>query len=176
MSFREWLPITTRNRVALGLAALALPLFVVWNCLPDYDYPFEAGPCGIIGMSLWRDQVFSPELYVMVFKDPDMEGFLIISAFMALIQNAIVTFAAVPFWKILHASPYIRLPLAIVNLLGGCVILRHFCINQGNTAPFLGSALLLMALGMFAVSASLFLFKNELELRSQRMISNNHRP
>jgi len=33
-----WLPLTARNRVALGLAALALVMFVMWNCLPHYDY------------------------------------------------------------------------------------------------------------------------------------------
>lgn len=165
MSFiREWLPITTRNRVALGLAALALVMFVLWNCLPHYKYEYDVVTEreGSIAMALWPD-ILSPDLYLMVRKDPDFQIFLVIAAFMSLIQSALVTLAAVPFWKHLHASPYIRLPLAIVNLLGGAVILwlitdasRHW------VAP-----LILMALNMFALSAALFTFRNELELREE---------
>jgi hypothetical protein len=166
MSFRDWLPITTRNRVALGLAAAALPLFVLWNCLPHYKYEYgvATAPDGIVAMTLWPEIVFSPDSYLMVFKEPNMEGFLVVASFMAMIESALVTLAAMPFWKRLHASPYIRLPLAIVNLLGGAATLwliidasRHW------VAP-----LILMALNMFALSAALFLFKNELALREER--------
>jgi hypothetical protein len=160
-----WLPITMRNRVALGFAAAALPLFVLWNCLPHYkyEYGFVTEREGSIAMALWPD-IFSPDLYLMVRKDPDFQTFLLLAAFMALIQSALVTLAAMPFWKHLHASPYIRLPLAIVNLLGGAATLwliidasRHW------VAP-----LILMALNMFALSAALFTFKNELALREEK--------
>lgn len=103
-----------------------------------------------------------------------MEGFLVLAAFMALIQNALVTLAAVPFWKALHASPYIRLPLAVVNFLGGAVVLWHlheFGINE--LPPYLGAFFLLTALSMFALSAALFTFRNELALRSERDFSGN---
>ena len=164
MSLREWLPITTRNRVALGLAFAALVMFVVWNCLPNYEYGGATEPDGIVAMTLWPELVFSPDIYLMVFKEPNMEGFLVVASFMAMIQSALVTLAAMPFWKHLHASPYIRLPLAIVNLLGGAATLwliidasRHW------VAP-----LILIALNMFALSAALFVFKNELALREER--------
>jgi len=172
MSFREWLPITKRNRVALAFAFAAMVIFVVWNCLPNYESPgFE--PDGIVATSLWPEAVFSPDIYLIVFKDPNMEGFLVIAAFMVLILNALVTLATVPFWKLLHASPYIRLPLAIINLLGGCVILRHLrelILADVEPAPYWVPSLLLIALGMFALSAALFTFRNELGLRREKEV------
>ena len=162
-----WLPLTARNRVALGLAALALVMFVIWNCLPHYDYG-ATKPSGNIGMNLWPE-VFSPDLYLMLRKDPDIQVFLVLAAFMSLIQGALVTLAAVPFWKHLHASAYIRLPLAIVNLLGGAVIVWITSDASRNwVAP-----LILMTLNMFALSAALFTFRNELALRSERAFSEN---
>lgn len=159
-----WLPITARNRVALGLAFAALVMFVVWNCLPYYDYGGATEPNGIVAMTLWPEIVFSPDFYLMVFKEPDMEGFLVVASFMAMIQSALVTLAAMPFWKHLHASPYIRLPLAIVNLLGAAATLWLLSEASLNwVAP-----LILIALNMFTLSAALFVFKNELALREER--------
>lgn len=59
---RDWLPITTRNRVALLLAFAGLVMFVVWNCLPNYEYPGDTDPDGIIAKSLWLEVVLSPDI------------------------------------------------------------------------------------------------------------------
>ena len=169
MSFREWLPITRRNRVALLLAFAALVMFVVWNCLPYYDYHGDTEPDGIMAMTIWPDDVLSPGFYITTLKSPDVEGFLVIAAFMAIIQNALVTLAAVPFWKALHASPYIRLPLAVVNFLGGAVVLWHLHdFGYHEQPPNSIAYFLLTALSMFALSAALFTFKNELALREEK--------
>lgn len=162
-----WLPITARNRLALSLASLSLVVFVTWNCLPHYRYPGATEPDGIVASILWPE-IVRPDLYIMVFKNPNIKGFLSIAAYMALIQNALVMLAAVPFWKLLHASFYIRLPLAIVNLLGGTVILWFTQNGYGNTSPYWLTMMTLIALGMFALSAALFVFKNELALREER--------
>lgn len=166
MSFRDWLPVTKRNRVALGLAFAALVMFVVWNCLPTYHYR-DSKPHGIVATSLWP-QTVRPNMYIMAFKDPNIRGFLSIAACMALIQNALVTLAVLPFWRLLHASSYIRLPLAIVNLFGGGVMLWFIQLRYGDTPPFWLTTMSLIALSMFAISAALFVFKNELAQREER--------
>jgi hypothetical protein len=168
MSFKEWLPITVRNRVALGLAALALVIFVCWNSLPYYEYG-ETEPDGIVATSVWMDEILSPDFYVDTFKDPDVDGLLGVAACMALILNALVTLALIPLWKMLHSSAYIRVPLAVVNLLGGAVVL-WFLYDNGSMEPhpYWFMTLLLIALDMFVISAALFIFKNELALREER--------
>ncbi len=175
MSFRDWLPITGRNRVALGFAALALVMFVVWNGLPHYEYG-ETKPDGIVASFIWLE-ILSPDHYIRVFKSPDIDGFLDVAASMALIQSGLVTFAALPFWKLLHASAFVRLPLAFVNLIGGAIVV-WFVIqyDPDDAVPYVFAILSLIALNMFALSAALFTFNNELALRNERMIARNHNP
>ncbi len=166
MSFSEWLPITIRNRVALGLAFAGLLVFVIWNFLPYYEYG-ETEPHGIVATSLWPE-IVRPDLYIWVLRDRDLRGFLSIAACMALIQNALVTLASVPFWKLLHASSYIRLPLACVNFFGGTVWLwLFFKYGHDDLHPKLVFIFSLKALSMFTLSAALFVFKNELAQREE---------
>jgi uncharacterized protein YjeT (DUF2065 family) len=155
--------------VALGLAALSLVMFVVWNFMPNYEFAGDTEPDGIVATSLWMDEILSPDLYVQAFKAPNMDDFLGVAACMALILNALFTLALIPLWKMLHASSYIRVPLAIVNLLGGGVIVWIIYSNGSDEPqPYWFTILLLMATGMFALSAALFVFKNELALREER--------
>jgi hypothetical protein len=169
MTFREWLPITGRNRVALCLAALALLLFVVWNCLPNYHYK-DTKPHGIVATSLWP-AVIKPSHYITVFKSPNIQSCLAIAAWMALIPNAFVTLAAVPFWKLLHASSYIRLPLACVNFFDCTVwLLLFFRYGHDDLHPKLVFIFSLKTLSMFTLSAALFVFKNELAQREEKKL------
>lgn len=74
---------------------------------------------------------------------------------MALLLNGLVVLAIVPFWKILHSSNYLRMPLAVVNFTGGsgvfCFIFKEeFDFN----APYNTATILLIALMMFALSAA----------------------
>jgi hypothetical protein len=168
MSLKEWLPVTMRNRVALLIAFAALVIFITWNCLPYYEYG-ETEPDGIVAMKIWHEGVLDPDPYIMVLKSPDVDGFLSIAASMALIQCGLVSLAVVPFWKHLHGSAYIRLPLAAVNLLGGGVVLWHLS-EAGSDYATCGviATLTLIALNMFALSAALFIFRNELALLEER--------
>ncbi len=167
MRIKEWLPITRRNRVALGLAALSLGIFVVWNFLPNYEYG-ATEPDGIVASHIWLF-VFSPDHYIRVFKSPDIDGFLGIAANMALVQCGLVTLATLPFWKLLHASAFVRLPLAFVNLIGGAIVVWFVIQYAPNDAvPYVFAILSLIALSMFTLSAAFFLFKNELALREAR--------
>lgn len=170
-----WLPITTRNRVALGLAALALVMFVVWNCLPRYPSTAYTEPDGIVAMFIWPDLLLSADPYINLFKNPDSGEFMFIAACFALIQNALVTLAVLPLWKYLHVSPYIRLPLAIANLTGGGLVIWLYYVmlaflRYGNDVPppYWEAVSFLMASSMFALSAALFTFKNEMALREER--------
>lgn len=169
MSFREWLPITTRNRVALFLAFAGLVMFVGWNCLPVYHFHDEP-PVGLAVTVAWPE-VFSPDSYLPTLRSPEIEGFLEIAAYLALMQSGIVTLAAVPFWKLLHASAYVRLPLAAVNLFGGAVVLWHLSeYGLDDPPPYSAALLLLIAMSMLAISAALFTFRNELGLRSEKEV------
>lgn len=167
MNFIDWLPVTARNRVALGLAGLALVVFVTWNLLPMYERADEP-PVGMIMETVWPS-VISPANYLDVLKSPDIDGFINISASVALLQSGLVTLLAIPCWKLLHGSAYVRLPLAIANLLGGSVVVWGVIESEWDDAPpFVLLALGLIALGMFTISAALFTFKNELALREAR--------
>lgn len=171
MNFTDWLPITARNRVALALAGLALVVFVTWNLLPMYESAHEP-PVGIIMQTVWPS-VTSPSNYLNVLRSPDIDGFINIAASVALLQSGLVTLLAIPCWKLLHGSAYVRLPLAVANLLGGSVVVWGVIESASDDPPpFVLLALGLIALGMFTISAALFTFKNELALREQ----SNHCP
>jgi hypothetical protein len=77
-AIKDWLPITDRNRVALGFAFAALVMFVWWIF------------CRIIIMggalvmtNIWAD-IVNPDFYLHVFRTPDIDGFLAVAACMAL--------------------------------------------------------------------------------------------
>jgi hypothetical protein len=166
-AFRAWLPITGRNRVALCLALVSLVMFVVWNCLPYYEDADEP-PEGIIAAMAWP-QIFSPESYLDVFRSPDVDGFLMITAYFGIILGGLLVLLTVPLWQILHASNFIRLPLAVLNLIGGGVMLYHlYDTEQYDPAPYWIATIFLMSLSMLSISAAFFVFKNELALREAR--------
>lgn len=159
---KNWLPITVRNRVALGFAFAALVIFVTWNFLPD-----PHGSEDIVAMELWSE-VFSIYRYTDVFRNPNIEDFRIIAAFMSIIFNGLVIVAIVPFWRIFHASNYIKLPISILNLSGGLIMLS-FVIEEITDRENLYETCIiaLIALSMLALSAALFIFKNELGIRHE---------
>lgn len=163
MTFREWLPITTRNRVALGLSFAALAIFVTWNCLPYYEYMATSSE-ELVMTALWPE-IFSPDNYLDVLKSPDIDGFLVVTASMALIQSGLIILLAVPFWKFLHGSAFIRIPVALMNMLGGTVIVWFINKDVTDDPPLW---LELIALSMFTLAAALFTFRNELALRELR--------
>jgi hypothetical protein len=168
MSFREWLPVTTRNRVALGLAALALVIFVVWNSLPFYVSSDQL-PVGIVATVIWPE-VFSPDNYIRAFRSKDFGDFFDFTvSSLAVIQCAFASLLAMPFWKTLHASPYIWMPLAFVNLIGAAIHL-WFALFYGLKDPKPNSIMLpfLIALNMLTLYAALFTFQNELAQREER--------
>jgi len=166
---KDWLPITKRNRVALGYAFLSLVLFVVWNALPCYDYVEETSNGPIVTV-IWAE-LTDPDYYLHVFRSPSVDGFLSIAASMAVLMNGLLVLAIVPFWKILHASNYVRIPVAAVNLAGGLVVF-WFLIkeNHSNPPPFMYAIFFLMASSMFALASAMLIFRNELGLRHDREV------
>lgn len=161
---RDWLPKTNRNRLALGFAAVALVMFVVWNLMPFY--PTKGQPSeGLVVTEFWPT-FFDPDYYLRVFKTPDVHGFMEIAAVAASFMNAWVVLAAVPFWRIFHASNHLKIPVAVVNVLGGGVILWFTCdMGTEHAPPFSLVILTLMTSTMFCLSTAMLLFENELDLR-----------
>ncbi len=159
-AIRDWLPITKRNRVALGFAVAALVIFVTWNFLPD---PHRSED--IVATEIWPE-LFSPDKYMNVFESPDIDGFRFVASAISVILNGLLILAIVPFWGILHASNYIRIPLAVLNLVGGLMLLWY--VGESvikSDDPYEMLVLLLISLSMLALSVALFIFKNELGLR-----------
>lgn len=144
-------------------------MFVTWNFLPNYDWG-DSSPHGILAAELWPD-VCSPDMVTDVIKSPDVDGFLGLAATLALIQNGLVLLMILLFWKMLHASLFIRLPLALVNLAGGAVV-SWFVFDHGGDIDDLSGlyesiALCLIALSMFGLGIAMLIFKNELALRHE---------
>ena len=159
-ALKNWLPITIRNRVALGFAFVALVIFVTWNFWPGAHKGDK-----IVAVQLWPN-LFSLDHYINVYKSPDIDGLRACAVCTSLILNGLVILAIVPFWKVLHASNYIKLPLAILNMAGGFVVLWYVVELIMKDRGLYGILpLSLVALSMLALSASLFIFKNELGLR-----------
>ncbi len=157
-TIKNWLPITKRNRVALGFAVAALVMFVTWNLMPDY---YEANN-SCVAMVIWPE-LFSPDKYMNVFESPDIDGFRFVASAISVILNGLLILVIVPFWKILHASNYIKLPLVIFNLAGGLVLLWYAVESTINGKALSENfVLLLIILSLLALSAALFIFKNEL--------------
>jgi hypothetical protein len=161
-AIKNWLPITKRNRVALGFAFVALVIFVTWNFLPNVN-----SSEGIVAIELWSE-VFSIYRYTDVFRNPNIEDFRIIAAFISIIFNGLVIVAIVPFWRIFHASNYIKLPIAILNLSGGLIMLSFVIEEISDRGNLYETCIFaLIALSMLALSAALFIFKNELGIRHE---------
>lgn len=169
MSFNHWLPITKRNRVALCLAALSLVMFVVWNCLPlsllDDD---GGGSTGIIASAFWS-AVFSPDVYLNAIRSPGLWEFLMVAACLATLSGGLVILLTIPLWEMLHASPYLKLPIAWLNLVGGvawcCLAIFFFALVR---EPGSGYMAFFMSLSLFSISAAFFIFENELMLRKAK--------
>lgn len=179
IAIKDWLPITVRNRVALGFAFAALVMFVTWNLLPFYESEYTTNQKthyefkGLIFMGVWPEMVV-PDNYLYVIRAPDVEGFLSVAASLALLLNGAIVLALAPLWKIFHASNYLRLPIAIVNLVGGLVVLKFFFESVfdefddsplNDSAPYQNMTLFFIALTMLMIFVALLIFKNELSLR-----------
>lgn len=172
-AIKDWLPITVRNRVALGFAFAALVMFLTWNFLPNYEVRYVLSSYnnyardGFIFMEAWPN-IVDPYLIVSVIKSPDVDGFISLAASIALLMNGLIVLGLVPFWKILHASSYLKIPVAFVNIIGGGVMIKYFFESlKEEMPPYISMALLLIALSMFAVFLAMLIFKNELSLRHE---------
>ena len=167
MTFREWLPITGGNRVALCLAGLSLVMFAVWNFLPFYDGE-EGAPTGTMASVFWAF-IFSSDMYLSAIRSPGIEDFLVIAACLATLSGGLVILLTIPFWEMLHASSYLRLPIAWLNLAGGVAWCWYaIALVFIDPTPYSGATGFLMSLSLFSISAAFFLFQNELMLRKAR--------
>jgi hypothetical protein len=172
MTFREWLPITRRNRVALAFAFLGLLCAIGWNFLPWYYWSYsyrglEWITDGNAGCAIWP-LVFSASSYQPVdFSDFRLYVMLKPLACVSLLLNALTVIAALFLWEMIHVIKRLRTLLAIAHVVGGVtVILLYFVESFSHSTQSLVAVV--VAFGMFSTAISLFLFKNELALRSAR--------
>jgi hypothetical protein len=163
MTLREWLPDTPRNRVALLLALASLVMFCIWNFMPHYNmrgHPQD----GIVAMHLWPE-VLSPDSYINAMRSKDPEDILGVIASLTVILTALICVLTIPLWRVIHASAFLRLPPAIMTLIGGLVIgwflIDALMVDANSTHEMMYIALLLISLNMLATSAALFLMRHE---------------
>ena len=172
MSFRNWLPITRINRVALVFALIGLLCAVGWNFLPWYSLAYSSGvanwtPYGWAGATIWPE-VFSPYSYrIARFGELGIYGFLIPISCLSIAIHALSAFLTFCVWQTIHATGALRLSLAMANALGGLAVLALQIL--GGTDHFPHHLVIgVMTLGMFSTATALFVFKNELALREER--------
>ena len=189
-AMKNWLPITVRNCVALGFAFAALVMFVVWNLLPYYELDYKGSDArylkaGPVFMQIWPE-VVNLDYYRHVIRSPDINGFLSLAASIALLLNGLIVLTLLPLWKILHVSNYFKLPVAVLNLLGGLIVSKFLLEGLIRDSDMIFDrrpnellTFLLIALTMFAVSAAMVIFKNELgtrhELEVKKMMGQDFR-
>ncbi len=148
--------------MALAFAVAALVMFVTWNLLPFRSFRDDAA-ASIAAMVIWPETV-RLEHYVNALKSRHQVDSMIAIIALSLLQSGMIVLTIIPFWKVIHASNYFRITLAIMNLFGGGVILWFTKVLVKMSYPE-GVVVVLMAFSMLASSAALFIFKNELELR-----------
>lgn len=153
MSFQKWLPKNERNRFAFVLANISLILLIAWNLLPaseDTD--------GIFAIVFWP-MITDPNNYIYIIKTKDLHGMMWIAAIFAIVLSSIMSLLLVPFWRIFHATPYLRIPIAAISIIGALTISS---LLFADVSDELIVSFALMALQMFTLSLALLTFDNEL--------------
>lgn len=160
--------------MALGLAMLALVVFVCWNFLPFYQFAYSPHSFrlnwqrdGTFATSIWPG-IFSVDPYLNLMRDMTPESIGAVFGCISTFFGGLVVVFTVPFWVVFHSSAYLRIPIAIVNFLGGVVICISLLIVTADFGPTGFIGYLLLAASMVLNSASLFTFKNEFALRRAR--------
>lgn len=116
---KEWLPITKRNRVALGFAGASLLTFLAWNFLPlEYGEILGSPACTFV----WP-VIFSSLIDYKAYPNMDMEDLVAMAAYFVMLGYGVLSLLMVPLWEILHASKFTSIPLAIIGMLGGLVFI-----------------------------------------------------
>ena len=165
MRFKEWLPITPRNRLALVFAGFSLVVFVIWNCVPVSD-PWGVLPNKMFGINFWVI-VFSIDPYLYTFKNPSIESFMGVAAVISIVVSSVTTILIIPFWRFCHAATGISLTVAISTLLGGILLLILLIDGGGSGSSAVAAALI--AVNMLLTSAALFIFDNELDWKPRKI-------
>lgn len=174
MSFRAWLPITKRNRVALAFALFGLLCAVGWNFMPWYIWSYSSAglewiPDGRAGAVIWPE-VFSPNTYRMSGSTGfSLHASLAAVASVSLVLHTLSVLLAFFLWEVIHQTGHLRVWLGIANGVGGsALILFRFSGLFGHASHTLAMAVI--ALGMFSTAAALFTYQHEMIMRRQRAL------
>lgn len=169
-----WLPITTRNRVALGFAFLGLLCAVTWNFLPWYIWSYSSAglewiPNGRAGAMVWP-YVFSPDTYRLSGSTGfNLNASLAVVASVSLVMHTMSALLACFLWEVIHQTGPLKGWLGIANGVGGsALILFRFNGFFGHTSHTL--TMVVITLGMFSTAAAFFIFENEMIMRRQRAL------
>ena len=154
-----WLPKEDRNRVALFFAAFAQVLFCIWNLYPITDWRLGYG-FKFFGPDFWP-KILHYRWYIRVFRSPDVPGMLSVAFSISLLMTSVMGFLIMPFWRFLHATKIIRMPLAISIMAGGFMVLLFMLSGFGSDSE--NPVMALMTLNMFSVATGLLVLGKDRE-------------
>ncbi len=170
MTFQEWLPITIRNRIALGFAAFSFGTLVVWNCVPmKITASYFGSERGIFAMEIWPG-IFDLRFFADLLKSGQSLDFYWLAIALALVISSLMALVTIPMWRFVHAAPLVKIPIALIALAGGTLVLIGLVSGLFAYGSFWEDfAWLIMSASMFSLSAALFIFNSELNWKPQRL-------
>lgn len=173
MSFREWLPITGRNRVALAFAFLGLLCAVGWNFMPWYVSSYSSAglewiPDGrTAGAVIWPEVVSPYTYHVAGFRELGLFGFLLPLSFVSIVLHALSALLAFFLWEMIHQTGHLKTWLGIANAVGGsAMVLLRFI----GAFDHVSLVTVVLTLGMFSTAIALFAYEHEMIMRRQRAL------
>ena len=127
----SFVPRSTRNRWAWGLAWLNLLLLLVWNFLPNYRYRYVHGTeqlewvaTGILFKELWPSAF---DTLIRAFTLPLRTSRSIeIIATLSLIFMTLLQFCLVPIWRLIASSKLMRFIPAGICVIGFFIFCYYF--------------------------------------------------
>jgi hypothetical protein len=145
----SFVPRSTRNRWAWGLAWLNLLLLIVWNLFPSYSPDFSNGEFrwvqdGLIVQKFWPSMFQG--LVSSLGRSLSFEGVLSIIVSFALIFLALSQFFFAPLWQFFCQSKLMRfIPMAICAI-GFFSIIYYLSMLIQSTEPTNPNSLTLLSL------------------------------
>ena len=92
-----------------------------------------------------------------------MDEFLSVVSNLAFLFNSLIMLAIIPFWRVLHASSYIRIALAASNFYFAYIAIRISIVCEQCNGPVSTSTIfMLIGIATAAAGAALIIFENEL--------------
>jgi hypothetical protein len=150
MQSNNFLPRTTRNRLAMVMAFASLILFITWNLIPC-NYLVDDSFGRILWME-WLEEISSTPK-AMNFRKVLAKIICILLPLLCVLSAIII-----PTWKIWQSSALLRNIAATLMWIGFLILTANLIVHRGG--PYFKN-ILLVTLNFFTTTIALLLFKYE---------------